>query len=169
MNFDFISERACQLHREYLQNLKLKYSVLEKSFPEIVGKTIFDIRKSRVKYKDEILDLKCDILCHELFFNSFGKKNQTSVSVRRSFGSEARLLYEIYEAGMGAGNCFAIISRTKKGEVEFNLGAPSILIGISAPILAIDLCEHSYFLDFGFDKEKYLSAVLPHLNLNKLT
>ena len=36
------------------------------------------------------------------------------------------------------------------------------------PTLAIDVCEHVYFMDYGFDKERYLVSSLPYLDISKL-
>ena len=36
------------------------------------------------------------------------------------------------------------------------------------PRLAIDLCEHAYFIEYGFDKERYLEDLLRHLDLSRL-
>ena len=37
------------------------------------------------------------------------------------------------------------------------------------PALAIDVSEHAYFLDYGFDKQRYIMAALPFLDLSKLS
>ncbi len=36
------------------------------------------------------------------------------------------------------------------------------------PCLAVDLAEHAYFYDFGFDHEKYLVEAISRLNLSLL-
>ena len=36
------------------------------------------------------------------------------------------------------------------------------------PLVCIDVCEHAYFLDYGFDKERYLKSALPYLDITKL-
>ena len=40
---------------------------------------------------------------------------------------------------------------------------------LGTPILAVDVCEHTYFMDYGFDKQRYLIQSLPYLNLAKLS
>jgi superoxide dismutase len=156
------------MHTEYLKKLKLQYSVLEKSCPCIAGRDVSEIQRMRVKYKDEILSLKAEISAHELFFASFGAKNQTSSLIKRTYGSEASFIYELYEATRDVGNCFAFVNRTGGG-VEFSLGEPKEILKIKNPVLSIDLFEHSYFLDYGFEREEYIKNMLAHLNLNKVT
>ena len=50
-----VSERALRIHNEHLESLKLKYSVLEKSCPELRGKTVREIMKFKTKYRAEAI------------------------------------------------------------------------------------------------------------------
>lgn len=162
----FLSEEAITLHREYLRHLKLRYSVLEKSIPEICGKDIRTLYKMRLgKERDEILSLKRDIQYHELFFNSFGPAYQTSEAIRKKYVTEASFLYEIYLSGSNKDVSFVIVY-IKNGEVKIDTAYTLLQIPPQfEPILAIDCCEHSYFLDYGFNKDAYLKSLLPYLNL----
>ncbi len=164
----FISEQSCSLHEEYLKSLKLRYSVMEKSFPEIKGADLKKLYRIRHKYKNEILELKSEIFCHELFFNSFGEAYQECVAVRGEYRTEASFLYEIFEASRDKNASYIVIS-ADRGAVKINpLCDAGQIIKTSNPLLCIDLCEHSYFLDYGFDKERYVSNMLPHLKLSVL-
>jgi len=163
----FLSETALNLHKEHLKKLKLQYSVFEKSKPEIIGKDISEISRLRIKDKAEIIKLSCDIRCHELFFSSFGTAYESCVAVRKKYRAEASFLYELYECGRSIDYSFIIIYLDKE-EVRIISGTPEIVLKIPNPMLAIDLYEHSYFLDYGFDKEEYLKNLIPFLNLSKL-
>ena len=161
----FLSEEAIELHKEYLRTLKYRYSILEKSFPEINGLALQLIAKIRHNYKDETLSLKTEILCHELFFNSFGSSYQSSLAVKKWYGSEAAFLYEVFNICKSSSAPFLIINK-ERGRVNVNLIKETTqLLKIAKPLLAIDLCEHAYFLDYGFDREGYLNNLLPRINL----
>ncbi len=166
----FISENAIGLHKNYLENLKLEYSILEKSVPGIKEMSLRDIKKSRnLRYKDEILKTKIDIECHKLFFSSFGNEFQTSDLVKKAYGTEASFRYEMFaetkESGIGG---FLIIG-IFNGRVFRYAGCNLEEVFIKAnPILAIDLCEHAYFLDYGFDRKTYLENAIKYLNLYKI-
>ena len=108
---DFLSERSSALHKQYLENLKLKYSILEKSVPGIREKSISDLQRMRVPYKEEILSVKSNVICHELFFASFGEGRRQSACIKQSFGSEARFLYEAYEYTADSRSCYFISKR----------------------------------------------------------
>ena len=163
----FLSDEAIALHKEYLRHLKLRYSVLEKSIPEIVGKDIRSMYKMRLgKEKDEILGLKREIQYHEVFFESFGAGYQTSDAVKKKYVTEASFLYEVYLSGSGRDVSFIIIY-VKNGEIKIDaVYTPMQIPPQIEPILVIDCCEHAYFLDFGFNKDAYLKSLMPYLNLS---
>ena len=162
-----LSEDALNLHKEYLKKLKLKYSIFEKSIPEISGKSIREISKMRIMERDEILSLGRNIKSHELYFNSFDREFQSSEAVRQRFRTEASFLYELYEAAAKADSDFLLVTVNSKGALDYEpLSEKSFLK--TEPLLAVDLCEHAYFLDFGFEKEEYLKKILYRLNLNAL-
>ena len=92
-----LSDRAMNLHKEYILKQKLRYSVMEKSFPDIVGKNIREISRLKIREREEIVLAKWDIMCHEKYFISFGREHQNSSAARYMCRTEASFLYEIYE------------------------------------------------------------------------
>lgn len=167
---NFISDESIDLHRKHLENLKLKYSILEKSIPEIKNTDIRLLNKLRVKrYKNEALKMKCDIMCHDMYFSSFGEEYQSSETVKKSYRTEASFLYEIFETAKEWDSGGFILICVEKGCVFTHIGENAVdVFTRSNPVLAIDLCEHAYFLDYGFNKSLYLENALKRLNLNKL-
>ncbi len=161
-----LSEEALNLHKEHLKKLKLKYSILEKSFPEISGKSIREISRMKLREREEILSLLRDIKAHELYFNSFGREFQSSGALRDKYRTEASFLYELYEAAKSTKVDFIFVSLIG-GKIDYEIGSESSFIK-TVPLLAIDLCEHAYFMDFGFEKEEYLAKIISCLNLNSL-
>ena len=161
-----LSESSLDLHKEYLRRQKLKYSILEKSFPEISGKKICQISKMKIKDKSEIESLYLDIMFHNVYFSSFGKEYQGSDAVKKRFRTEASFLYELFEAGKKEDGGFILIY-FNKGLIDYTVVSKCSNLRIE-PILSVDLCEHAYFLDYGFEKEEYLNKALSLLNLNSL-
>jgi len=41
-------------------------------------------------------------------------------------------------------------------------------VWLSCPILIMDVYEHAYFMDFGTDRKKYISAFIENINWNVL-
>lgn len=155
-----------------MRYLKLRYSVLEKSIPEISGKSICEIEHLRLRAseKKEILHDKVKIELHEAFFSSFIEGGSHSEAVRRSFGSEASFIYMLEclcreYSGVG----FIAISKGRGGEIVYTVGEDMTEFVLKYGILlAVDLWEHAYFDDYGFDRNKYLSESIPRLNFARL-
>ncbi len=168
----FISEANRQMHEEYLRRLKLEYSIYEKSYPTLVGKSPGEIMKLRFKNRRELesaLAKKCEITAHELYFRSFGNPNSSSAAVKREYGSEANFLYEAQEKCMSADGGFLLVYPDRHGKISLYAGQEykNVLLQHS-PVLALDLCEHAYFYDYSFDKKSYVSAALSHIALERL-
>lgn len=161
-----ISDQALNMHKDYLKRLRLKYSVLEKSYPELRGKGIDEIAKMRIRDREEALNLKCDIALHELYFSSFGEGYQCSELARACFGSEASFLYELFEWCRSHKDDYAVV-HINRGKIDFAGGSCDLFIKIRKPILCVDLCEHAYFLDYGFERDTYLERLLPYLNIGR--
>ncbi len=166
----FLSDEAVRLHKEYLQNLKLRYSVLTKSVPQLVGKNIKDVKWLKIKKEDkrQAEELLGNILAHELYFNSFSHEVRQSRCVSALFGSEASFLYEVYLDLKEQPSGFLLIYK-ESGAIKYvTSDEPWVYFIRIAPLLAVDLYEHAYFLDWGFDRDGYIKGALSRLDLSKL-
>lgn len=168
---DFISRTNCDLHKEYLRTLKLQMSIFEKSYPGMTGKSCREILKLPIKRseREEAAALKADILAHELYFSSFSSANIASPLLRDVYGSEAAFVYELSSAAMKSEG-FLFICYDKTGRIGWQSCSKPIEMFSSGlvPILALDLCEHAYFCDYFFDKERYVKAAVAHLDFSKI-
>ena len=163
---EYLSEEALNIHREHLRKQCLLYSVFEKMYPEIREKKIREIAKTRINDRAEIEDLYFDILYHKLYFSSFGKKFQTSNAVKKRFRTESLFLYELLQAAKNERGGFILV-HCSSGTVDYLISSNKSARRIE-PVLAIDLCEHAYFLDYGFNREEYLKNIISSLNLSIL-
>ena len=167
----FLSEDTVKLHASHLSDIQLKYSVIKKSIPELNGKTLREIMKMRLgkDVKDDILPLINSIKSHIMYFSSFALNPKPCNEIRRYYSSEAAFLYEMYLVARETPFGFLYISLSDRGTpialVSDGFSLPS---STSPPRLAIDLCEHAYFLDYHFDKDRYLRACLSHLDISRL-
>ena len=167
----FFMTDAVEAHRDYLRTLKLKYSILEKSIDGIAGKPLSEIRLKRLNAKDreDVVALYTEIKLHEIYFSSFSdRKFPTSSFVREKYGSESALLNHIYKKALALPFGFVslnvcageiLVNASTENSEHFKLGEPS---------LALDLAEHAYFRDYGFEKERYIIDALEHLDLSRL-
>ena len=171
---NFLSCENINLHKEYAHNLSLKLSVFEASYPKINNLSYNKISRLKMdrQEKNEVLNLKAEIEVHKLYFNSFisdGERCKRNEFISSTFGSEANFLYEIMCSAKDRTG-FLIIYIDGYGKIRSYAGDDYInVLKRYIPKLAVDLCEHSYFIDYGFDKGKYLSSALSSLNLSVIT
>ena len=166
----FLTEENISAHKEYAKTLRLRHSIMEKSIPEIKGKSIFEIEKMKLKKsdKEQILPNLSEYLAHELFFKSFTTLPSNAQFIKKHYLSEEAFLYEIMTAGMKIKDGFVFIYLGDRGEPKIQ-SCQSGVIPKCMPRLAVDVCEHAYFLDYRFEKEQYLKNALSHLDLSVLT
>ena len=165
---EFLSERNVDLHREYLENCRMRLSILEKSGYNISGLRYPELCRARLgNAKDEILSLARDVYLHEIYFDSFGKGGESAECIKPKYRTVASFLYELERAAMAADGGFLLVTRGQRG-VDFSHNTSFAKPMRYEPCLAIDLTEHAYFLDYGFNKLAYVRAALSRLRISKL-
>lgn len=168
---EFLSEENIDLHREYLRNMKLKYSILTDSIPSLRDAGFKHIGRMKMTDRDrrDALGLFSEIRMHDVFFSSFSSTRfLPSALAARCFGSEASLLNEIYRQALllpyGFASVYVVGGRPcVRGSIS-----SEELLSYGDPVLAIDVSEHAYFMDYRFDKDRYLVCALPYLDMTKI-
>ena len=164
----FLSEEAINLHKEYMKDELLRFSVYEICYPEIKNKSLREIYKMRLREKrEEIIKIKSNLLLHNVYFSSFKNRYEASRIVRNEYGSEASFLYEVYKIANVGESCLIIYTDGKGIKISKDREAYDAL-KYYEPILCLDLCEHAYFPDYGFNKQMYIENSISYLNLNKI-
>lgn len=174
MNFTamnlFLSEENISKHLEFLRTQRLRLSILEKSIPALKGKAPLDIFKMRLDkdVKNETLNLLSNILSHESFFSSFTENVYTgSRGVKPDINCD-KLVYDIYTEAMKNESGFLYITKDN-GQIRIRHSNESNIPFISiCPLLSLDLYEHAYFWDYGFNKDLYVKNALKQIDLSKL-
>ncbi len=170
--FEFLSEENIQIHKESVHRKKLKLSIIEKSVEGIKGANIRDILKQKLRTvdRDDALALLSDIRLHEIFFASFANNTYSSSElVTGNYGNGAAFLNEVFRLAMSQDIGFVCVYR-RGASIALERAGTDLhrLFLVSDPLLAIDVSEHAYFLDYGFDKERYLRSALPYLDISRL-
>lgn len=165
----FLTEENILLHKEYMKTLRLRHSIMEKSIPEIKNKSISEIEKMRIStsVKDEILPNLREFLAHELYFRSFSQGKLYSDAVKRYYSSVEAFLYEIYLVASSNifGFVFVFLDEREKIIILHSEDKKRMKL---PPKLAIDISEHAYFLDYHFEKDKYIRSAISNLDLSLL-
>ena len=167
----FLSEENIKRHFDYLNTMSLKYSILEKSEPTLIGKTMTEISKMRLSrdIKADALHLLWYINSHKLFFKSFAVNPEKSELMLKKFSSRESFIYSLFELAKGRENGFLFVYKNRGGDINVDISNQMGSAFLKwEPILALDLYEHAYFSDYLFNKERYLRAALSYLDTGKL-
>jgi len=119
--------------------------------------------------------LKCEqlvamnsMILHELFFDGLGERSEPSAVLReaiaRDFGSYERWHSEFAAMGkaLGGGSGWVLLSWSPRDRKLVNQWASDhchTLAG-GTPILALDMYEHSYHIDFGAKPASYVDTFM---------
>ena len=166
---NFLSENTIKGHREYLSNLYLKYSVLQKSEPRLSDISLDKIHRLNLNYdiKSEAVMLASDIKAHEIYFSSFSDGREKYEKIKKKYTSADSLRYEILCAAKRAPHGFLFVY-TERGKAVIRLSEKPPYFNRAQPALALDLCEHSYLFDYGFNREEYFRRAIGYLDLSKI-
>lgn len=122
--------------------------------------------------KREELIATNSMLLHELYFASLGGDGQLpapmALALASSFGSEQRWRDEFVAMGkaLGGGSGWVILSYMPRDGTLVNQWAADhtqCLTG-GVPIMALDMYEHAYHLDFGADVSTYVDSFMANVN-----
>ena len=167
----FLSEENLNMHREYLRDKRLKYSILESSIPELSGASTKDVLSMKLDRRDraDALRLISEIELHDIYFTSFGDTRfPRSKCVADFYGSETAFLNEVFRRAMSLKYGFITVYRRGRNILLDECSDYENAFRRSRPMLAVDICEHAYLKDYGFDRERYLLNSLPYLDITKL-
>ena len=167
----FLSEGNVRRHLDHLRTMRLRYSIIEKSLPDIKGRSAEEIIKMNLgrEIKDEILSLLWYIRSHECFFDSFTDGPERAKVRLKHYCSREKLIYDLYTEAKEKKYGFLYLYRDRSGVVRYRFAEQNDGAFINyQPMLAIDLYEHAYFNDYGFNKEAFLKGALEYLDLARL-
>ena len=167
---EFLSERSILLHKEYLNSLILKSNIFEKSYRELKNEKNSDVIKSKIKNEEKrkYLTLIMKIKAHRIFFESFSNEYARPKCLKNDYSSAEDFLYKVRCAAEDEDSKFLYVVKNKDKISYLTVRSFTDFLDMERVILAIDLCEHAYFYDYGFDKDSYIRAAVSRLNLGKL-
>jgi Fe-Mn family superoxide dismutase len=123
--------------------------------------------------KREELIATNSMLLHELYFNGLGGSSGTpegalGAALACDFGSIERWRAEFTAMGraLGGGSGWVVLTRSARDGSLSNVWAADhthAMVG-GTPILALDMYEHAYHLDFGTNAAAYVEAFMANLH-----
>lgn len=122
--------------------------------------------------KREELIAANSMILHELYFDSLGGDGQTQGALRsvlaRDFGSAERWQAEFSAMGkaQGGGSGWVLLTYSHRDKKLINQWAADHTCHLArgTPILALDMYEHSYHIDYGAKAVAYVEAFMQNIN-----
>ena len=166
-NIKGMSERLIVSHYEnnYVGAVK-RLNLIEEQLAELDYAKAAGFLINGVK-REQLIAMNSMIL-HELFFDGLGDQSEPSSALRealaRNFGSFERWRAEFVAMGkaLGGGSGWVLLSWSPRDGKLVNQWASDhchTLAG-GTPILALDMYEHSYHMDFGAKAASYVDAFI---------
>ncbi len=166
------------------EEMKLHYQIIHLNYANdlntalhsspLVNDSLTGILNKITNTEDKIADLAGAFYNHNFFWQSISKTKTTSPNaelsslINQSFGSYSAMKTEIIAQAMnykGVGWLWLVKDRSSKLQLiitDDNQNPLTLKLG--TPLLVIDIWEHAYLTTYNADKEKYIKALLPHLN-----
>jgi Fe-Mn family superoxide dismutase len=127
--------------------------------------------------KREQLIAMNSMILHELYFDGLGAGGDTggalSEAIRRDFGSFERWRAEFVAMGkaLGGGSGRVLLTYSHRDRQLVNQWAADHTHAVAGatPILALDMYEHSYHMDYGAKAAAYVDAYMENINWANVT
>ena len=128
--------------------------------------------------KREELIATNSMLLHELYFSSLGGDGQSmepamKLALDANFGNVQRWREEFVAMGkaLGGGSGWVLLTFQPREGTLINQWAADHTHALAGgvPILALDMYEHAYHLDYGADAAAYVDAVMGNLDWTQCT
>lgn len=122
--------------------------------------------------KREELIATNSMLLHELYFEALGgaggdPEGDLARTIARDFGSLARWRAEFVAMGkaLGGGSGWVLLTRSPRDGTLLNVWAADHTHSLAGgtPILALDMYEHAYHIDFGSNAAAYVDAFMANV------
>lgn len=112
------------------------------------------------------------MILHEIYFAGLGAPTRPGMAlvaaIERDFGSEARWRSEFVAMGkaLGGGSGWVLLTYSHRDKRLVNQWAAdhSVTLAGGTPILALDMYEHAYAIDYGAKAAAYVDAFMGTVN-----
>ena len=169
-----ISKKAVEEHLKLYQGYVNKYNEIQEKLSALTGD---DLLKANQVYSN-IRELKTalsfawgGVVNHEIYFNHLGgsggqPSGDLLKQIKKDFGSFDAYKKDLKATGMAArGWAWTVWSKKEKKLIN-HLGDSqnTYSFWLATPILALDVYEHAYFMDFGTNRSLYIDVFFDNLD-----
>jgi Fe-Mn family superoxide dismutase len=126
--------------------------------------------------KREELIAANSMILHELYFDSLGGEGEAGgelrAAIERDFGGYGKWAAQFTAMGkaQGGGSGWVLLAWSARDRKLINTWAADHTCNLAGatPILALDMYEHSYHMDFGAKAAAYVDAFMVNINWNRV-
>ena len=178
----YISDRTLSIHynNHYLKYLKNLNDILIKEnydFKYTKEELFNHIDEFNISVRDKILFNLGGVVNHELYFyNISDMKNINPIghiksAIDKKYGNYDNFKIQFKKMALeliGSGYTYLVINDNKDLQIINMSNQESPYLYGMTPIIAIDLWEHAYYLDYQNNKEKYIDTFFEIIDFNKI-
>lgn len=174
----YISDRTLTIHynNHYLNYLnKLNELVDNTKYNKI--ELFNNLDDYNIELRDKILFNLGGVVNHELYFNNFSlNKNNIPIGsikeqIDKQYNNYDNFKKEFKDIALsltGSGYTFLVINENKDLQIINMSNQESPYSYGMIPIIALDLWEHAYYLDYQNNKSKYIDAFFEIIDFDKI-
>lgn len=170
----FLSQE--QLDEHYNQHYKGYLKGLEAAHKKIKSSSLDNVSQNGDDYRSALFDLAFNyngVVLHELYFSCLGSSDMSQKlreMVNKTFGSVEHFDQRLKATLMGSKG-WALLGYDPRGEELFLslVDSHDCSVPLIYPILALDVWEHAYYIDYKSKKEEYVDALLDDINWKQVS
>lgn len=173
-----ISKKAVEEHMKLYQGYVTKYNEIQE---KLAALTDDDFAKANQTYS-AIRELKVEltfayggIVNHEIYFNHLGGDGKEPTGelmkqIEKDFGSFEAYKKDLKASGIAARGWVWLAWNEREGRLFNYVGDAqnSFPVWFAKPIMAMDVYEHAYFMDFGSARAGYIDSFLQNMDWSKV-
>lgn len=158
---------SVQIDEHYDVHYKGYVDGYEKAKRELERTSYSDI----TEYRNALLDVSFNfngVLLHEIYFESLGKAsptNKTTGIIDKSFGGQDNLNKSLKAALLGSRGWVILGYNSIDKNLSLTLTDHHDVHGMCIPpVLALDVWEHAYYIDYKSNKDRYVGALIDDID-----
>ena len=171
----YLSEETMKRHYRIYTNYVNKLNELIPDNEENLEDIIKNIDKFPIQDRDKILYSASAILNHEMYFNNMGVDKNKLVGklkekIVQQYGSIENFIEEFKKQAsyvVGSGYTFLVLNNDDLEIINTSNQENPYSYGL-IPIMALDLWEHAYYLDY-FNRQEYIDNFFSIVNFEEVS
>ena len=178
----YISDRTLYIHYNnyYLKNLKNLNDILNKenyNYKYDKEDLFKHIDLFNIANRDDIIYNLGGVVNHELYFNSVSNLGnnkpilEIKKEIEKKYGTYENFAQEFKKMALnlkGSGYTYLVINKNKELQIINMSNEESPYLYGMIPIIALDMYEHAYYLDYQNNKEKYIDSFFHIIDFKKI-